>query len=78
MGTMTDDAYVYQVPVMTEGVGFEEVRRFHGQHFIGKRPEDTKITPVSRPVAEDQVVDEIPLSFTHDIEMDQLAGGSPH
>jgi carboxymethylenebutenolidase len=77
MATMTDDPYVYQVPVMTGGVGFEEVRRFYGQHFIGKWPEDTEITPVSRTVGEDQVVDEIVVSFTHDIEMDHFLPAVP-
>jgi len=74
---MTDDPYVYQVPVMTGGVGFEEVRRFYGQHFIGKWPEDTEIKPVSRTVGEDQVVDEIVVSFTHDIEMDHFLPAVP-
>jgi carboxymethylenebutenolidase len=77
MATMTDDPYVYQVPVMTGGVGFEEVRRFYGQHFIGKWPEDTEIKPVSRTVGEDQVVDEIVVSFTHDIEMDHFLPAVP-
>ncbi len=77
MATMTDDPYVNHVPVMTGGVGFEEVRRFYGRHFIGKWPEDTEITPVSRTVGEEQVVDELVISFTHDIEMDQLLPGVP-
>ncbi len=75
MATMTDDPYVNHVPVMTGGVGFEGVRRFYGDHFIGKWPKDIEITPVSRTVGEDQVVDELVLSFTHDIEMDQLLPG---
>jgi carboxymethylenebutenolidase len=75
MATMTDDPYVNHVPVMTGGVGFEGVRRFYGDHFIGKWPKDVEITPVSRTVGEDQVVDELVLSFTHDIEMDQLLPG---
>jgi carboxymethylenebutenolidase len=77
MATMTEDPYVYQVPVMTGGVGFEEVRRFYGQHFIGKWPADTEITPVSRTVGEDQVVDEVVVSFTHDIEMDHFLPAVP-
>jgi carboxymethylenebutenolidase len=77
MATMTDDPYVYQVPVMTGGVGQEQVRRFYGEHFIGKWPEDTAITPVSRTVSEDQVVDELVLSFTHDVEMDSILPGVP-
>jgi carboxymethylenebutenolidase len=75
MATMTDDPYVYQVPVMTGGVGFEGVRHFYGEHFIGKWPADTELTPVSRTVGQDQLVDEILVSFTHDIEMDGMLPG---
>ncbi len=75
MATMTDDPYVYHVPVMTGGVGLEGVRNFYGNHFIGKWPKDTEITPVSRTVGHDQLVDELVVSFTHDIEMDQLLPG---
>ena len=75
MATMTDDPYVNHVPVMTGGVGFEGVRQFYGDHFVGKWPKDIEITPVSRTVGENQVVDELVLSFTHDIEMDQLLPG---
>jgi carboxymethylenebutenolidase len=75
MATMTADPYVNHVPVMTGGVGAEAVRSFYGQHFIGKWPADVSITPVSRTVGENQVVDELVLSFTHDIEMPQLLPG---
>ena len=75
MATMTEDPYVNHVPVMTGGVGFEGVRQFYGDHFIGKWPSDIAITPVSRTVGESQVVDELVLSFTHDIEMPQLLPG---
>ena len=75
MATMTADPYVNHVPVMTGGVGLEGVRRFYGDHFIGKWPRDIEITPVSRTVGENQVVDELVLSFTHDIEMPQLLPG---
>jgi carboxymethylenebutenolidase len=75
MATMTDDPYVNHVPVMTGGVGRDGVRSFYGEHFIGKWPADTQITAVSRTVGERQVVDELVLSFTHDIEMPQLLPG---
>jgi carboxymethylenebutenolidase len=75
MATMTDDPYVNHLPVMTGGVGAEGVRRFYGDHFIGKWPKDIEIAPVSRTVGDDQVVDELVLSFTHDIEMPQLLPG---
>ena len=75
MATMTADPYVNHVPVMTGGVGLEGVRQFYGDHFIGKWPRDIEITPVSRTVGENQVVDELVLAFTHDIEMPQLLPG---
>jgi len=77
MATMADEPYVYHVPAMTGGVGTEHVRRFYGDHFIGKWPADTEITPVSRTVGESQVVDELIISFTHDLEMDALLPGVP-
>jgi carboxymethylenebutenolidase len=75
MATMAPDPYVYHVPAMTGGDGYDDVRAFYGTHFIGKWPADTEITPVSRTVGETQVVDELVLSFTHDIEMPQLLPG---
>jgi carboxymethylenebutenolidase len=77
MATMNENPHVYHVPVMTGGVGFEGVRRFYSEHFIGKWPRDTEITPVSRTVGEHRVVDEIVVSFTHDVEMDALLPGVP-
>ncbi|HET7745264.1 MAG TPA: nuclear transport factor 2 family protein [Gaiellaceae bacterium] len=77
MATMSADPYVNHVPVMTGGVGFEGVRSFYRSHFIGKWPADVELTPVSRTVGEDQVVDELVLSFTHDVEMPQLLPGVP-
>jgi carboxymethylenebutenolidase len=75
MATMSADPYVYHLPSMTGGVGSEDVRSFYGAHFIGKWPRDIEITPVSRTVGESQVVDELVLAFTHDIEMPQLLPG---
>ena len=77
MATMTESPYVNHVPVMTGGVGREGVRQFYGDHFIGKWPADIAITPVSRTIGESQVVDELVLEFTHDIEMPQLLPGVP-
>jgi carboxymethylenebutenolidase len=77
MATMAPDPYVYHVPAMTGGDGYDGVRTFYGTHFIGKWPADTEITPVSRTVGETQVVDELILSFTHDIEMDAILPGVP-
>ena len=75
MATMTDEPYVNHVPVMTGGVGSRGCAASTATHFIGKWPQDVEITPVSRTVGDDQVVDELVLSFTHDIEMPQLLPG---
>lgn len=75
MATMSVDPYVYHLPAMTGGVGFDDVRQFYGDHFIGKWPADVEITPVSRTIGESQVVDELVLEFTHDLEMPQLLPG---
>jgi carboxymethylenebutenolidase len=75
MATMSDDPYLDHVPVMTGGVGRDEVRRFYANLFIDQWPADTSITPVSRTVGESQVVDELIVSFTHDTEMDPTLPG---
>jgi carboxymethylenebutenolidase len=75
LATMVDDAYVNHVPVMTGGRGKAELRSFYSTDFIPKMPPDTKLTPVSRTVGEDQLVDEIIFSFTHTEEMPWMLPG---
>ena len=75
--TMVDDPYVNHVPVLTGGVGLEEVRKFYSERFIPQQPPDAEIIPVSRRVGNDRVVDELIDRFTHTIEMDWLLPGIP-
>ncbi|MHB8702230.1 MAG: ester cyclase [Nitrososphaerales archaeon] len=75
MKTMTADPYVHHVPVLTGGVGYDGVSNFYRTQFIGKTPLDTKVSRISRTVDKDQVVDELVLSFTHDIEIPFLLPG---
>jgi len=75
MKTMVRDPYVHHVPVMTGGVGYDNVYNFYKNDFVGKMPEDVKITRISRTVGKNQVVDELILSFTHDIEMKSMIPG---
>ena len=77
MRTMTADPYVTHLPTMTGGVGAAELRRFYQHHFIPKWPVDVRITPISRTIGADRVVDEFIVSFTHDVEMDTLLPGIP-
>ncbi len=73
--TMVPDAYVNHVPVMTGGVGHEELRDFYSQRFIPQMPPDTSMTPVSRTIGVDRVVDEMVFEFTHSIKMDWMLPG---
>lgn len=76
MATMTDqDPYVHHVPTITGGNGTEGVREFYSRHFIGQWPQDTEIQSISRTVGEDQVVDELLMSFTHDRVIDIMLPG---
>ena len=60
---------------LTGGFGYDEVYSFYKNGFIGKMPKDIKIKPISRTVGEDQVVDEIIISFTHDREIEYMLPG---
>jgi len=73
--TMVADAYVNHVPVMTGGVGHDQLRDFYSQRFIPQMPPDTSMTPVSRTIGTDQVVDEMVFEFTHTIKMDWMLPG---
>jgi carboxymethylenebutenolidase len=75
LATMVDDAYVNHIPVLTGGHGKEALRRFYSTDFIPKMPPDTKLTPVSRTVGTDQLVDEMIFSFTHTMEMPWMLPG---
>jgi hypothetical protein len=59
LATMVDDAYVNHVPVLTGGYGKDALRTFYGRDFIPKMPPDTRLTPVSRTVGDNQLVDEM-------------------
>ena len=77
MRTMVAEPYVNHIPVMTGGVGGEELARFYAHHFIPKCPADFKLTPISRTVGADRLVDEMLVSFTHDVEIDWMLPGVP-
>jgi carboxymethylenebutenolidase len=73
--TMVGDPYVNHVPVMTGGVGQRDLARFYANHFIPKCPADMAMAPISRTVGADRIVDEMVVSFTHDIEIDWMLPG---
>ncbi len=73
--TMVEDAYVNHVPVLTGGVGRDALRDFYSKRFIPQMPPDTAMTPISRTIGKDRVVDEIVFEFTHTIRMDWMLPG---
>jgi carboxymethylenebutenolidase len=73
--TMVVDSYVNHVPVMTGGVGHQELREFYSKDFIPQMPPDTAMTPVSRTIGVNQIVDEMVFEFTHTIKMDWMLPG---
>jgi carboxymethylenebutenolidase len=77
LASMVDDAYVNHIPVLTGGSGQEELREFYSKRFIPQMPPDTEMTPVSRTIGEDQIVDEMVFKFTHTIPMDWILPGIP-
>ena len=75
LATMVEDAYVNHIPVLTGGSGKNALRRFYAQDFIPSMPPDTTLTPISRTVGEDQLVDEMIFAFTHTQEMPWMLPG---
>lgn len=78
LDTMVPHAYVNHVPVLTGGRGRDELCEFYGNSFIPQMPADTRMTPISRTVDDNRLVDEMIFEFTHNIPMPwMLPGVSP-
>ncbi len=75
VATMVENPYVNHVPVMTGGVGREQLTHFYQNYFIPGMPPDTEIVPISRTVGQDRIVDEFVFRFTHTVPMDWLLPG---
>lgn len=75
MATMVEEPYVNHVPTMAGGVGHDELKRFYKYHFIGNNPPDTTLTPISRTVGVNSVVDEMLFRFTHTSAIDWMLPG---
>jgi carboxymethylenebutenolidase len=77
LDTMVEDAYVNHIPVMTGGVGRDQLRQFYAQRFIPQMPPDTEMVPISRTIGDDRLVEEMVFKFTHTIRMDWMLPGIP-
>jgi len=75
LATMVEDVYVNNIPVMTGGVGKPALREFYSKYFIPQMAPDTELTPISRTIGTEQLVDEMMLKFTHTIQIDWMLPG---
>jgi len=75
LATMVADAYVNHIPVLTGGVGKQQLREFYSKRFIPQMPPDTEMVPLSRTIGHDQLVDEMIFKFTHTMRMDWMLPG---
>jgi carboxymethylenebutenolidase len=75
LSTMVDDPYLWNIPTMCGGRGQDGMRRYYRDNFVGTMPADTAISSVSLTVGEDQIAEEVILTFTHDREMPWLLPG---
>jgi carboxymethylenebutenolidase len=75
MATMTDDPVVLHVPTMIGARGRLAVRRFYADYFIGHQAHDMRLELVSRTATQDRLVDEMIVSFTHDVEIPWVLPG---
>lgn len=75
MATMVEQPYVNHIPTMTGGVGHDELKQFYKYHFIGVNPPDFTLTPISRTVGKNRLVDEFVVHFTHTTEIDWMLPG---
>jgi len=78
MNTMTDNPHLHNVPSMIGGVGRDGVHAFYHDHLVGKFfPPDVEMKNVSSTVGNDQIVDELVISFTHTVPIDWMLPGVP-
>jgi carboxymethylenebutenolidase len=77
MATMVAQPYVNHIPTMTGGVGYAQLKRFYAYHFIPVNPPNFRLTPISRTVGSDTIVDEFIVHFTHTTVIDWMLPGIP-
>ncbi|MFF0066683.1 nuclear transport factor 2 family protein [Streptomyces sp. NPDC005279] len=75
METMTDTPAVLHVPTAMGARGREPVRDFYRRWFVGRNPRDFTLETLTRTVGDDRIVDEMLVSFTHDIEVPWILPG---
>lgn len=73
--TMTEDAHLIHVPVMTGASGREALRAFYDTVFIPQQAPDTELEPISRTIGANSLADEFLFKFTHTVRMEWMLPG---
>jgi carboxymethylenebutenolidase len=73
--TMVARPRVNHVPVLTGGVGREQLEHFYRTYFIPQMPPDRERVPISRTIGSHRIVDEFVSRFTHTVRMDWFLPG---
>jgi len=77
MATMTADPTVVHVSTSVGARGREAVRRFYREHFVDHQAGDMRLDLISRTATAERLVDEMTMSFTHDVEIPWILPGVP-
>jgi len=77
IATMVERPRVNHVPVMTGGVGREQLEGFYRTHFIPQMPPDRERVRISRTIASHRIIEEFVSRFTHTVRMDWFLPGVP-
>jgi len=75
LDTMVPDAYVNHVPVLTGGVGHDQVKEFYSSTSFQTSRRIRKSCQFLRTIGSDRLVDEMIVRFTHSIQMDWMLPG---
>jgi carboxymethylenebutenolidase len=78
MRAMSDNPHLLHVPTIAGGYGNEGVKNFYKNHLVGKFfPPDVEMKRVSVTVGDNQIVEELVISFTHTAVIDWMLPNVP-
>ncbi|AZS75877.1 hypothetical protein DDE74_37825 [Streptomyces lydicus] len=77
MATMSDAPEVLHVPTAMGARGRASVRHFYRRWFVGHNAPDFALAPLTRTTGGSRIVDEMLVSFTHDVEVPWILPGVP-
>ena len=77
LATLTENPQVLAIPCGTGGVGRAAVREFYANQFLPNIPPDFDLTSLSQTFADDRIIEEFVIRFTHTLDMDWMLPGVP-